>query len=104
MMQRHEVIRKIMQQYAEKTPITKRGITLLYDRAASRGYNSLLIFIGLKTVICKNYLREEYMPPNNDPMMENLDERRYIEDWEFREIMKGVLYNGKAEREHEPCN
>ena len=89
MMQRHEVIRKIMQQYAGRTPITKRGITLLYDRAASRGYNSLLIFIGLKTVICKNYLREEYTPPNNDPLMENVDERIYIEDWEFREIMKG---------------
>lgn len=90
-MQRHEVIKKIMQQYAERTPITKRGITILYDRAASRGYNSLRIFIGLKTVICKNYLREEYTPPNNDPMMENVDERRYIEDWEFREIMNGGM-------------
>ena len=90
-MQKHEVIRKIMQQYAGRTPITKNGISLLYDRAAARGYSSLLIFIGLKTVICKNYLRAEYIPPNNDPMMENVDERRYIEDWEFREIMQGGI-------------
>ena len=42
--------------------------------------------MGLKTVICKNYLREEYKLPRNDPMLETLDERIYIEDWEFREI------------------
>lgn len=53
MMQRHEVIKKIMQQYAERTPITKRGITILYDRAASRGYNSLRIFIGLKRLFVR---------------------------------------------------
>ena len=88
MMQKHEVIEKIMQQYAERTPITKEGILLLYDRADKRGYSPFNIFIGLKTVICKNYIREEYAPPNNDPMLEALDERRYIEDAEFKEIMK----------------
>lgn len=86
-MQKHEVIKKIMEQYAGRTPITKRGISILYDRAASRGYDSLHIFIGLKTVICKNYLREEYIPPNNNIMLEPIDERKYIEDWEFRTIM-----------------
>lgn len=89
MMQRHEVIRKIMQQYAGRTPITKHGIAILYHRAESRGYDPWSIYDGLKTVICKNYIRAEYTPPNNDPMMESLDERRFIEDWEFKEIMKG---------------
>lgn len=89
MMQKHEVIKLIMQKYAHRTPITRRGIAILYNRAESRGYDSRLIYMGLKTVICKNYLRAEYTPPHNDPMMESLDERLYIEDWEFREIMKG---------------
>lgn len=87
-MQKHEVIRKIMHQYGGVTPITSKGISLLYDRAESRGYSSMAILIGLKTVICKNYLRKEYKPPNNDPMLEVLDERHYIEDAEFKEIMK----------------
>ena len=86
-MQKHEVIGKIMHQYGDRTPITQKGISLLYDRALSRGYNPILILMGLKIIICKNYLREEYKPPNNDPMLEILDERRYIEDWEFKEIM-----------------
>lgn len=89
MMQKHEVIRKIMQQYGSRTPITHTGISLLYDRAVSRGYDAVTIMIGLKTVICKNYLRNEYTPPNNDPLLETLDERRYIEDCEFKDIMKG---------------
>lgn len=89
-MQKHEVIRKIMKQYAGRTPITKAGISVLYDRAASRGYNSVTILIGLKTIICKNYLRDEYVPPNNNPEMEVLDERQYIEDWEFRSIMENT--------------
>lgn len=89
MMQKHEVVRMIMQQYSTKTPITKPGIELLYDRAASRGYRPHHIYIGLKSVICKNYLRNEYRPPNNDPEAEPLDERRYIEDWEFKSIMSG---------------
>lgn len=78
-----------MQQYGGRTPITKSGVSLLYDRALSRGYNSLSIYIGLKIVICKNYLREEYCPPNNNLLDEPLHERLYIEDWEFREIMGG---------------
>lgn len=77
-----------MQQYGRVTPITVKGISMLYDRAASRGYSSVAILVGLKTVICKNYLREDYKPPNNDPILEVLDERRYIEDAEFKEIMK----------------
>lgn len=80
-----------MQQYAGRTPITKRGITILYDRALSRGYDSFSIYSGLKTVICKNYLRKEYIPPRNDPALEVIDERRYIEDWEFRGIMQGNI-------------
>lgn len=89
MMQRHEVIGMIMSQYAEKTPITEKGVALLYDRAVSRGYHASCIYMGLKKVICKNYLRKEYRPPRNDPMLEVLDERFYIEDFEFREIMEG---------------
>lgn len=50
-MQKHEVIRKIMHQYGGVTPITSKGISLLYDRAESRGYSSIAILIGLKTVI-----------------------------------------------------
>lgn len=89
-MQKYEVIRRIMKQYAGRTPITKQGISILYDRAVSRGYKPSVIFMGLKTVICKNYPREEYIPPNNDSMMEVLDERQYIEDWEFKSIMENT--------------
>lgn len=85
-MQKQEMIKLIMIQYAERTPITQRGISLLYDRVLARGYSAGCIYMGLKTVICKNYLREEYKLPRNDPMLETLDERIYIEDWEFREI------------------
>lgn len=48
-----------------------------------------MIYIGLKTVICKNYLRSEYQPPHGDITQEVLHERMYIEDWELREIVKG---------------
>lgn len=96
-MQKHEVVRKIMKQYAERTPITKQGISILYDRAVSRGYDPSAILIGLKTVICKNYLRKEYTPPNNDSLLEALDERRYIEDYEFKEVMRnGNSHEGAA--------
>lgn len=87
-MQRHEVIGAIMRQYAGRTPISKKGIALLYDRAEARGYRSFEIYIGLKTIICKNYLRKEYQPPNGDIMQEVLHERMYIEDCEFRDLMK----------------
>ena len=55
--QKHEVIRAIMQQYAGRTPITECGVNILYDRAYYRGYKPIMIYTGLKTVICKNYLR-----------------------------------------------
>lgn len=91
MIQKHEVINLIMRQYSNRTPITKDGVELLYDRAISRGYDPCCIYTGLKTVICKNYLREEYRFPNGDPEMESLDESRYIEDFELRDIMNGNL-------------
>lgn len=86
-MQRHEVIGKIMKKYASRTPINPKGVAVLYDRAASRGYDPVHIMIGLQTVICKNYIRSEYTPPQNNPELEVVDERRYIEDAEFRDIM-----------------
>ena len=89
MIQKHEVIGLIMRQYASRTPINRRGIEIMYHRAESRGYDAQSIYRGLKTVICKNYLREEYTPPRNDPMLESLDERHYIDDWDFREIRRG---------------
>lgn len=50
-----------------------------------------MIYLGLKTVICKNYLRAEYQPPNGDITQEVIHDRMYIEDWEFREIMSGHI-------------
>ncbi len=50
-----------------------------------------MIYLGLKTVICKNYLRAEYQPPNGDITQEVIHDRMYIEDWEFREIMNGHI-------------
>lgn len=88
-MQKHEVVKKLMKQYSKRTPINERGLEILYDRACYRGYDAALIYRGLKTVICKNYLRKEYTPPNNDIACEVIDDRRYIEDWEFRAIMAG---------------
>ena len=46
----------------------------------------MMIYIGLKTMICKNYIRSEYIPPNNDPMQEVIHNRIYAEDWEFRSV------------------
>jgi len=77
-----------MRQYAGRTPISKKSITVLYDRAEARGYQPFEIYIGLKTVICKNYIRQEYEPPNSDIMQEVIHERMYIEDYEFRDIVK----------------
>ena len=90
-MQKHEVIRTIMQQYAGRTPITERGVNILYDRAYYRGYKPIMIYAGLKTVICKNYLGEEYEPPNGDITQEVIHDRLFIEDWEFRAIMNGQI-------------
>ena len=90
-MQKHEVINKVMHRYAKKTPINRRGLEVLYNRAESRGYKATEILIGLETVICKNYYRKKYVPPYNDPACEAIDERRYIEDWEFRAIMMGYI-------------
>ena len=90
-MQKHEVIQRIMGQYAGRTPINRRGLNILYNRACNRGYEPFLIYMGLKTVICKNYLRAEYEPPNGDITQETIHDRMYIEDWEFREIMKGNI-------------
>lgn len=90
-MQKHEVINAIMSQYAGRTPITKQGVTILYNRAFNRGYAPIMIYAGLKTVICKNYLRSEYEPPHGDITQEVIHDRIYIEDWELREIMKGHI-------------
>jgi hypothetical protein len=87
--QERDIIRSIMKQYAGKTPITEKSIQILYNRASNRGYDPTMIYIGLKTVICKNYLRSEYQPPHGDITQEVLHERMYIEDWELREIVKG---------------
>lgn len=90
-LQKHEVIAAIMKQYAGRTPINKQGITIPYNRAFYRGYSPIMIYAGLKTVICKNYLRSEYQPPNGDITQEVIHDRLYIEDWEFREIMQGHI-------------
>ena len=90
-MQKHEVINAIMSQYAGRTPITKQGVTILYNRAFNRGYAPIMIYAGLKTVICKNYLRAQYEPPNGNPEDEPLHDKLLIEDWEFKAIMKGYI-------------
>lgn len=90
-MQKHEVIRAIMEQYAGRTPVNKRGLNILYDRAYYRGYEPFMIYLGLRTVICKNYLRAEYEPPNGDITQEVIHDRLFIEDWEFRAIMNGHI-------------
>lgn len=89
-MQKHEVINSLMQKYGN-TPITRSGLSLLYDRAQNRGHKPYIIYTGLRTVICKNYKRSEYVPPQNNPEYESLHEKMYIEDWEFRGIMKGDI-------------
>lgn len=85
-MQKFEIVNGILKSYSDKAPIHKKGLSLLYERAENRGYRPNEIYLGLKTCILKNYIREEYVPPNNDPAQEPLDERIFIEDWEFREI------------------
>ena len=52
-MQKQEMIKLIMIQYAERTPITQRGISLLYDRALARGYSAGCIYMGLKQLFAK---------------------------------------------------
>jgi len=86
LMQKQDVVRAILALYADRAPIHRQGIEILFDRAESRGYHIALIFEGLETCIKKNYIRDEYEPPYNDPTCEVIDERRYIEDWEFKEI------------------
>lgn len=90
-MRKYDVINRIMQQYAGRTPVNRSALKVLYARAENRGYSPWEIYTGLKITICKNYMRSEYNPPNNDPEQEVLHERIYIEDWEFREIMKGAI-------------
>lgn len=85
-MQKDDVIKEILAEYRKKSPVNKCGLELLYDRAENRGYLPEMIYTGLKTMICKNYVRSEYVPPNNDPLLEVIHERIYMEDWEFRSI------------------
>ena len=87
-MQKHDVINAIISLYGHKAPIHEQGVEVLCRRAENRGYQARIIFHGLATCIKKNFIREEYIPPNNDPMCEVLDDRRLIEDWEFRKIFK----------------
>ena len=63
-----------------------KGLEMLYDRAEGRGYMPKMIYIGLKTLICKNFIRTKYVPPNNNPSLEVIHERIYMEDWEFRQL------------------
>lgn len=81
--QKQDVINEILREYQTRTPIERYGLKMLYDRAANRGYLPMMIYIGIKTMICKNYVRSEYIPPNNDPLLEVIHERMYMEDWEF---------------------
>lgn len=90
-MQKYEVINGMLNKYSRRTPIHKRGLEILYDRAENRGYRPHQIKKGLKTMILKNYIRKEYIPPYNDPTCEVIHERLYMEDWEFRDIFK-TLY------------
>lgn len=90
--QKQDVINEILQEYETRTPIDKYGLRALYDRAANRGYMPQMIYIGLKTMICKNYVRDEYVPPNNDPLLEVLHERMYMEDSEFRSMFPQRRY------------
>lgn len=90
-MQKNDVMNRIIREYAGKTPITVSGIDLLYNRAESRGYQPEMIYAGLRTMICKNYMRSEYEPPHKDPAQEAIHDRLYIEDWEFRDIMNGYI-------------
>ena len=84
--QKQDVINEILTEYKKKSPVNKYGLEKLYDIAESRGFYPVMIYIGLKTMICKNYVRNEYIPPNNDPLLEVIHERMYMEDWEFRSI------------------
>ena len=68
--QKHDVINEILREYKDKAPINRNGLETLYDRASNRGYLPMMIYVGLKTMICKNYIRKEYIPPNNDPLLE----------------------------------
>ena len=86
--QKQDVINALIAEYHEKAPVTKQGLDILYTRAENRGYMPIMIYIGLKTMICKNYVRNEYIPPNNDPMQEVIHNRIYAEDWEFRSVFK----------------
>lgn len=86
LVQKRDVINELMQEYRPKTPVDERGLSLLYDRAEARGYMPTMIYVGLKTMICKNYVRSKYIPPNNDPQLEVIHERVYMEDWEFRSL------------------
>lgn len=88
MMQKQDVVHRILKEYQYRTPINRQGLELLYDTAERRGYRSNMIYMGLKTCVCKNYVRSEYIPPNNDPEQEVVHERMYMEDWEFKQIFK----------------
>lgn len=89
-MQKFEIINGLLKRYSRKAPIHRRGLEILYDRAAARGYKALEIKRGLQILICKNYVRKEYVPPYNAPTLEVIHERIYMEDWEFRDIFKSI--------------
>lgn len=62
--------------------VTLEGLQLLARRALARGYPEVLVSHGLEEVIKKNYIRELY---DGD---DALDEKRYIQDAEFKAIMR----------------
>ena len=86
--QKQDVINELLTEYQAKTPVNKQGLELFYNRAESRGYKPMMIYVGLKTMICKNYVRSKYIPPNNDPMLEVIHERVYMEDLEFCSLFR----------------
>lgn len=84
--QKQDVIAELLSEFQQTTPVDKRGLEMLYDRAEARGYMPKMIYIGLKTLICKNFIRTKYVSPNNNPLLEVIHERMYMEDWEFRQL------------------
>ena len=50
-MQKNDCIRSLMRQYGN-TPITERGLSILYDRAQNRGYDTYMIYMACSHIVC----------------------------------------------------
>ena len=77
-----EITKQLYLRYADCREITWKNIQLLARRALLRGYHKQVVFMGLDTVIRKNFRRDLYKGDDA------LDEKRFILDAEFRAIMK----------------